>query len=50
MDTQLPVQLSEYLKAMGVRPPAKTTSEPPKPIHTFEYNIPDLDENGEPPF
>ena len=50
MDTHLPLQLSEYLKAMGIRPPANTKPAEPKTLRTFEYNLPEIDENGEPPF
>ena len=50
MDAHLPTELSEYLKDLGVRPVADPIPEQPKVLRTFEYNMPELDENGEPPF
>ena len=50
MDSQIPAELAKYLSEMGVISEAGTDLEDPKPIRTFEYNLPELDKNGEPPF
>mgnify|MGYP001030137956 CR=1 FL=1 len=50
MDNQIPAELANYLSDMGVIAVADTDLEEPTPIRTFEYNLPDLDENVEPPF
>ena len=50
MDTFIPSELAEYLQFIGVTKHTEPTQPEPKIIRTFEYNMPELDENGEPPF
>jgi hypothetical protein len=50
MDNQIPAELANYLSDMGVIAVADTDLEEPKPIRTFEYNMPELDKDGELPF
>jgi hypothetical protein len=50
MDNHIPAELANYLSDMGVITVTDTDPEEPTPIRTFEYNLPELDKNGEPPF
>ena len=52
MEDNLPAYILKEMEQMGVLP-----KHPMEDIHndlfvpvTFEYNLPELDENGEPPF
>lgn len=52
MENELPPHILSEMEMMGVLPrqlPEEESVEVTVP-RTFEYNMPELDENGEPPF
>jgi hypothetical protein len=50
VDTTLPKELSNHLESIGVRQKVITHPSTPQPLYNYEYNMPLLDENGEPDF
>lgn len=52
METSLPRHLAWEMEQMGVLPMALPYDVPDEPRvpRTFDFNMPDLDERGEPPF
>lgn len=54
MDTTLPVSLVQHLERLGCLPRLHDEDGVDdivtEPVRLFEYNMPELDENGEPPF
>jgi len=52
MENDIPPYILNEMEHLGVLPPPLPDEVPdePKFKHQFEYNMPVLDENGEPPF
>ena len=52
MEDNIPAYILKEMEQMGVLPrhPLEEVQNEPVVPRTFEYNMPELDENGEPPF
>lgn len=52
MENDIPLHILTEMEQLGVMPRALPDDVPdePKILRQFEYNMPELDENGEPPF
>jgi hypothetical protein len=52
MENEIPRHILMEMEQIGVMPRGLPDDVPdePKIPHTFEFNMPDLDENGEPPW
>lgn len=52
MENEIPRHILWEMEQVGVMPRALPDDVPDEPrvLHQFEYSMPELDENGEPPF